>query len=466
MATPTAAQSRGLAHELAGILLARPTVIGPWVTVLHLILVLLWHPFIIALVQDLPDDLVWWMSASPTSPRVAQWTYVDLQTLAAAVYARGPAAIELAVTTAVACEGVLAYIGVRIVARRRRTPFALFVRAWWRACLYGIVLIPVALALFGTSSAVLSPSLCGLLLGTYFLVLPAILADAELHPRWRMARWRPVCPECGYSLRRLALPRCPECGRALPVATHAYRRWARPRLAWDRATRGGLPATYVRTLLTIIVCPCRAARGLLLPDRYARAVRWCVAHVLLLALIGTAFGSHGFFWQHALTKWYASGPTPDDQYEAGMTAGVLATWAVQSLLTWIIMLGTLPALGVALGVIWPARHPAARRAIAKWSLYATTVLVLAFLGANAGPLANWCRAQFAASGPMIFHPKTPPALVVVLLYALWWARGVAANPYLRRRGVWVFFGHAALYLAVWRLLIVAFFPMWELQCLL
>jgi len=457
---------RGLVYELAGILLARPTVAGPSVTALHLLLVLLWHPLIIALVQDLPGDLGRWMSASPSNIRVAQYPYVDFQTLAAAVYARGPAAIELAVTVAVACEGVLAYIGVRIVARRRRAPFALFVRAWWRACVYGIVLIPVALALFSTSSAVLSPSLCGLLVATYFLVLPALLADGELRPRWHMPRWRPVCPECAYSLRRLALPRCPECGHALPVETRTFRRWAHPRLAWDRATRRGLPATHIRTLLTIIVCPCRAARGLLLPDRYGRAVRWCVAHLLLLALAGTAFGSHGFFWQHALAKWYASGPTPDDQYEAGMTPAVMATWAAQSLLTWIIMLGTLPALGVALGVIWPGRHPAARRAIAKWSLYATTVLVLAFLGANAGPLANWCRAQFAASGPMIFHPKTPPALVVVLLYALWWARGVAANPYLRRRGVWVFLGNAALYLAAWLLLTVVLFPVREFQCLL
>ena len=244
--------------------------------------------------------------------------------------------------------------------------------------------------------------------------------------------------------------------------------------------------------LTIIVCPCRAARGLLLPDRYARAVRWCVTHLLLLALIGTALGSEGSFWRYPVMKWRASGPQPWDQNEAGITTGVVATWVTQSLLAWIIMLATLPALGVALGVLWPGRHPAARRrhrsergrltehrhavdhspvararhAIAKWSLYATTVLVLAFVAANAWSLIHWWQSQAGAPGRIPLNPAAPPPIILALFYAFCWARGVAANLYLQHRGVWVFLGNAVLYLVVWLLLIVVLFPAWELECLL
>jgi hypothetical protein len=472
VATATAAQSRGFARELADILLARPAGVARWATPLQLLLILLWHPLVIGAATWFGDDLIgpvsrlWYDIGLTHSYTVIEHapTHTDAPSEPVVI----ALLVLLATVFTVALEGSFVYLFVRLCHRQHPEPFALVTRAWWGTCLRGTALVPVGVIALAGWHSDLGDMVAAPALALYLLTMPIWLAYRETHPRLRqrLARWRPVCPECGYSLRRLALPRCPECGHALPVATRTYRRWARPRLAWDRATRGGLPATYIRTLLTIIVCPCRAARGLLLPDRYARAVRWCVTHLLLLALIGTALGSEGSFWRYPVMKWRASGPQPWDQNEAGITTGVVATWVTQSLLAWIIMLATLPALGVALGVLWPGRHPAARRAIAKWSLYATTVLVLAFVAANAWSLIHWWQSQAGAPGRIPLNPAAPPPIILALFYAFCWARGVAANLYLQHRGVWVFLGNAVLYLVVWLLLIVVLFPAWELECLL
>jgi hypothetical protein len=52
------------------------------------------------------------------------------------------------------------------------------------------------------------------------------------------------------------------------------------------------------------------------------------------------------------------------------------------------------------------------------------------------------------------------------LYGIWWACGVAANPYLRRRGLDVFVVNAAAYCVAWRVLTGVLFNPGGLEWLL
>ena len=63
----------------------------------------------------------------------------------------------------------------------------------------------------------------------------------------RVSRWRPVCPDCGYSLRGATSDRCPECGVPYPTTARTYRRWAVRRLPWDRLHRGSLLIAYFKS---------------------------------------------------------------------------------------------------------------------------------------------------------------------------------------------------------------------------
>ncbi len=278
--------------------------------------------------------------------------------------------------------------------------------------------------------------------------------------RPRLARWRPVCPECGYSLRRLTSDRCPECGEAFPTPSRVYRRWANRRLPWERRVRGGVVFAYLRTILLIIFRPGRAARGVAIPDRYGKAVRWAVLHLVLLALVGSVCVSQTYFRDRALTPFLQMSGFFET---VEPSTGDLLVWTTESMAMWMVALGSLPLLGAALGIAMPGHHPAARRAIVKWSLYSFggvslglgimivvglltwSIWLMSQLGIIRPGLGSW--AGFLAGRP------EPPWLVVwAALYGFWWAVGAAGNPYLRRRGATVFLAHALTYIAAWLLL--------------
>ncbi len=86
-----------------------------------------------------------------------------------------------------------------------------------------------------------------------------------------------------------------ESGTALPTASRVFRRWAVRRLPWDRAQRGGIVSAYVYTLLTILFCPWRAGRALVLPDNWPRTVRWANAHLLLAVVAGALLHNEQYF---------------------------------------------------------------------------------------------------------------------------------------------------------------------------
>ena len=149
--------------------------------------------------------------------------------------------------------------------------------------------------------------------------------------------------------------------------------------------------------------------------------------------------------------------------------GVAALWTLHSVLAWLVVLGTLPALGAVLGAALPGRHPVAKRSIAKWSLYASHVIVVAvvicFVAGPLGSILRWASVPAPATC-LLWFPTQPPLLLLAVPYGLWWASGVAVNPYLGTRGWKVFLVHSAAFLGAWLLLTRVVFAAGPLESLL
>jgi hypothetical protein len=369
--------------------------------------------------------------------------------------------------------GVLAYLPftlLRVVPRKHpEGELRVFVRCWWRAALWATLLLPVGACgvavlkswdarywIFQAPDWVFIILVNGWL-WAYFLGAPSFLGIRELRfrRRQRLARWRPVCPECAYSLRRLHADRCPECGTPFPTTSRTFRRWAVQRLIWDRASRGSLLFAYLRSAFAIAFCPCRAGARLGIPDRYGRAVRWAVAHLLLAALLCTAIGDEP--WRVSRVLQHLSGApsyqAPEIAQQQSPSTGRVTVWTLQSLTAWLIALGLLPLLGMTLGAAVPGRHPVAKRGIVKWSLYASFIILPVLVtwyavGVAAMPWGQQSTLFVFVSG----YLRQPPLMLPAGLYALWWARGVCVNPYQRKRGFNVLLVNWFVFMAAWFIL--------------
>jgi hypothetical protein len=440
------------------------------VVALQLLLIVLWHPILVTLTWELARDVIVPAAGLWHEPRsTASWR--ELPPLHVPTDARDRLALLAVLGLLPVVEGVLAYLPYRVVTRRTRFSFAHFVMLWWRSWLWGTLVVPAGSVVLCLLPPWLREPASGLALGTYVLLAPAGFAQRDLRRGPRLARWRPVCPECGYSLRRLLAARCPECGQPFPTPNHTFRRWAWRRAPWDRVRRDSLLFAYVKTLFLILLRPATAARGLLIPNRYPRALRWAVAHLLLAGVLYTAVGSERFFLIHLVGRFTDTFRGFERPGKRAPPADAVAAWAVQSLSAWVIALGTLPLLGVGLGMVLPGRHPAAKRGVAKWSLYVTIVpLLLLLIGSlvwrlyvwrSSGPWFIWW--QMLLTNPL---PAGQAPIAMAGLYGIWWACGVAANPYLRRRGLDVFVVNAAAYCVAWRVLTGVLFNPGGLEWLL
>lgn len=445
--------------RLRAALLAQPGADGAGTILLQLTLIILWHPVVLLLAWAATEHIMvpaskFWHELGLTSSYIRS---VDAPELSLPSGAEQWRALLVGLALLAIVEACLVYLPIWVTTRPTQLSLPRFVRLWWRTWLWGTLLIPAGAVLISllpepaNEAGPLGLPVYMLVLPFYFLAAPAWLAWREKPRRPRLARWRPVCPECGYSLRRAVADRCPECGQPFPTASRVYRRWAWQRLVWDRANRGSLLFAYIKTIFMIVFRPRRAARGLLLPDHYPRAIRWAATHLLLLALLGLALGSDLYFTK-VITDPLTGAP---DYHESGPAAGVVSVWAAQSAIAWLFVTGGMPLLGIALGVAIPGRHPAAKRGIAKWSLFASLIPLFVFLASYgisvtrdswliAGSGIPWWNALFwdrsAAQKVLVWMPP---------LYAVWWALGVSANPYLPRRSLGVFAVHAALYIGVW-----------------
>jgi hypothetical protein len=330
-------------------------------------------------------------------------------------------------------------------------------RSWWRASACLTVCLPPAVAaaaLLTANNALYPLTAAGtvkLILAAalgFMLIAPAFLSRDEFPRRQRLSRWRPECPECGYSIRRVTRNRCPECGTAFPTASRAFRRWAVQRLAWDRRERASLVTAYARTVATLLVCPCRAAWRLSLPDRLGRAARFALINLLPLAVVCALLGSNQFYiWQVSELV----SPTPGMQGSFDQpTIGRLLFFAGQSFAAWLVVLGAVPALGTALACLAPGLRPAARRGFVKWSLYCMPVVAAAFLVHLLWRAPSWMTTPPAGSLPPIATP--PFVTTAALAYGLWWALGSWINSYRGHRKFRNVLVHALIYIVLWALL--------------
>lgn len=474
-----------LAH-VRDIVLGRPTARGVTPIVVQLLLILLWHAAVLNLVLDpatyellsaveagasrlwfavgLTSSFITW--AAPTEMPFSLDGLLGVLTVAVPLLFAG-----------VTMEGALAGASFFVLAPQTRRSLSAFVRSWWRAWAWATLLLPGAAVVISALKPFYPPDwavnvVMNVGLWGYILFAPAFLARREVRPRHRLTSWRPVCPECGYSLRRLHADRCPECGVAFPTKSRVFRRWAIQRLIWDRASRGSLVFAYVRTLLAVAFCPCRAARRLAIPDRYGRAGRWAVGHVALVACVGLTLGQDSYF-----LDWTLRQLGPDAAAFRSMplgwgtpSAGRVAIWAGQTYTAWLVALVVLPLLGALLGIAMAWHHPVARRGIAKWSLYATAIHVPAAI--------VWYSLQFGvgrarSSAPLATLLAPPaessvPSLLsfLAVAYGLWWAMGASANPYVRHRGFEAFVPHAAIFAGTWIGVTRVLFPPGQLEELL
>jgi len=185
----------------------------------------------------------------------------------------------------------------------------------------------------------------------------------------------PECPECGRRFRDADSRRCSACGEGYAGSGYGVRRWAVGRLPWDRRRRGLLLAQFLTTSLRIVFCPLFAARRIAAADRGWRAARWAAIHVFAATLIATLCCNDFLFSSWILRELgivraadalhFMDRPPPDAR---------LPVWLVQSFVAWLLMFGSVPALGAGLALMIPQRR-SWQFCAQKWSAYATVVLV-------------------------------------------------------------------------------------------
>jgi len=213
---------------------------------------------------------------------------------------------------------------------------------------------------------------------------------------------------------------------------------------------------------------------LAIPDRYGRAARWAVAHLILVSLLGTLLGSARYCAWTLLRRLQGRTLLPLPAGTPGLEehpTGRVLIWAVHSFGVWFVVCAALLLLGILLGVCVSGRHSAAKGAIAKWSLYATPILIPALLLSvgmeiwREEPYLQYTRG-LGPAGILLAPWGSPSPWVLAVVYSLWWALGVATNPYLPRRGWRVFLAHLAAYPVAWTLLRFVLFRAGALETLL
>jgi len=282
----------------------------------------------------------------------------------------------------------------------------------------------------------------------------------------KLPRWRPVCPECGYSLRGLTSDRCPECGEPFPTTQRTFRRWALRRIPWDRRHRSSLVRAYFATVFLIVFCPWKAARGLVIPDRWGRAVRWAMGHTFIAGVLASFLGG-----RHVGAHWI--GRLLDSQAKIWNPELLVVpverslTWAAQGIFAWWLVFLLPPLMGIALRYAVPVRHPAVRWSGVKWALYSTAVLPAGVAIWSALVLVSNAGKSYADLflNDLSSFPHLPPAAYAGV-YIACFATGIAVSPFGNLRGTRVFLRWAVGLALVWVLLTRVLFPTFALEDLL
>jgi len=211
--------------------------------------------------------------------------------------------------------------------------------------------------------------------------------------------------------------------------------------------------------------PWEGGRRVVIPDRWGRAVRWLGFHAAVVVILGTLLGTQQYYllWIDDCI-WPTSFRHPAlFTYRPGSPDRILI-WFSQSVLAWAVLVCGLIVPGLLVSWCFPRRHRAAKLGGIKWGLYMLPI-VLAPLGAWYGYYAVNPEMHWSGFG-IALPPPSVDADLLAGVYGLWWAAGLAKNPYDRARGVRGFLMYGGLYAACWLLLTRVLFPVGPLETLL
>jgi hypothetical protein len=270
-------------------------------------------------------------------------------------------------------------------------------------------------------------------------------------------------------VRGLTASRCPECGVDFPTDKKTFRRWAVRRVAWDRVKRGGTLDSYLRTLFVVLFTPWRAGRALVVPDHWSRCVRWTVVHLMIAVVACAVLAGDGHMFRWVLQQVSPSSfDPPHMEFAIDAPAGLMLVWFSQSLAAWSIAMFFTVGLGVVLSMCIPGRRRAAKLGGVKWSLYLASMFIVIIAAWYGYYSLNPPQGQSLFPTTFTYDLPAPgPSLVVLAgAYGLWWAAGMAANLYNRKRGFPAFLGFALLYAGSWAIIAGVLFPLGPLDVLL
>lgn len=221
---------------------------------------------------------------------------------------------------------------------------------------------------------------------------------------------------------------------------------------------------YLHTAWALLVRPIRAAPGLSHPDRWGRAIRWALLHVLISAF-GGALLSHNQYFLRFAANLFGEPPSwhPSDYLTAPPPSVRVLSWYVQSVFAWTVALGSIPALGMLLSAIIPGRHGAAKLGGIKLSLYLTVLFpaVLSLGWAYRLWFHPFLTQLFGFGGvklPTVLPSPLTKVSLLACFFGVFWAFGLAANPYNRRRGWRPFVTIMLVFVSMWIALTHGLFP--------
>ncbi len=189
--------------------------------------------------------------------------------------------------------------------------------------------------------------------------------------------------------------------------------------------------------------------------------------IITFACAMLANGQHYPRWL-AEQIWPPSFDPPHVYMPGDAPATRMMAWLGQSLVAWAIVVMFPVGLGVFLSIIMPRRHRAAKLGGVKWSLYLSSLYIAMLAGWYGYYGVNPPQAQ--AMIPVTFTytlpTPNPPIMLLAAAFGIWWAAGMAANPYNRVRTLRAFFGFALLYAGSWAIMAWVLFPAGPLDALL